>query len=171
MVPRTAPAAYGRPMARVVAAVVLTLVAALAGTAPAQARPDDRDGRIRWLGGTGYAGVQIVTSYPTAEDPYLHARFKRWGGEGQRKVRIGERHRKPGTHQMSHYSYTRPVRLQVGEKVVLSSERALPCEPEVDPIGIVAQMRVKLPGKPWTGWETWIVDDQRLLDCEEVLPD
>ena len=124
-----------------------------------------------WLGGTGYAGVQIVTSYPTAADPYLHARFKRWGGEGQRQVRMGERHKRRGTHQWGRYRYTDPMALQVGEKVVFTTERTLPCEPAVEPLGIVAQMRVKLPGEPWSRWETWISDDQRLLDCTEVLPD
>jgi hypothetical protein len=28
-------------------------------------------------------------------------------------------------------------------------------------------MRVKMPGKAWTRWETWIVEDDRLLDCSE----
>jgi hypothetical protein len=153
---------------RLVSALALILVAALAGTAPAAA---DKDDRIVWLVGTAYAGVRIDTSYPTAKDPYLHARFKRLGGEGQRQVRMGERWKKPGTHQWGRYHYTKPVKLQVGEKVVFTSEHALPCEPAVEPVGIVADMRVKMPGKPWSRWETWISDDQRLLDCEEVLPD
>ena len=105
-----------------------------------------------------------------AADPYLHARFKRVSGEGQRQVRMGERVKKPGTHQWGSYHYTKPVKLRVGEKVVFTSEHALPCEPAVEPVGIVADMRVKKPGKPWSRWETWIADDQRLLDCEEVLP-
>jgi len=155
-------------MKRLVAAAAVVLVAGLA--APSSAVESDRADRIVWLGSTWYAGVQIATSYPTADDPYLHAKFKRVGGEGQRQVRIGERHKKPGTHQWGHYVYTKPVKLAVGEKVVFTSKAALPCEPAVKPIGIVADMRVKMPGKPWSEWETWISDDQRLLDCTEVLP-
>ena len=155
-------------MQRVAICLTLTLVAALAGAAPADA---DKDGRIVWLAFTAYAGVRIDTSYPTAKDPYLHARFKRLAGEGQRQVRMGERVKKPGTHQWGRYHYTKPVKLQVGERVVFTSQHALPCEPAVEPVGIVADMRVRMPGKPWSRWETWISDDQRLLDCEEVLPD
>jgi hypothetical protein len=158
-------------MKRLVAAAVLLSAGALAAgnlaPPPAQAGSGDR---IVWLSITAYAGVQIATSYPTAEDPYLHARFKRLGGEGQRQVRMGERHKKPGTHQWGHYSYTDPVALQVGERVVFTSERSVPCEPAVEPVGIVAQMRVRTPGHAWSRWETWIADDQRLLDCAEVLP-
>jgi hypothetical protein len=152
---------------RLVIALAVILLTAGTGAAPAAA---DRADRIVWLGGTAYAGVRIDTSYPTVTDPYLHARFKRWGGEGQRQVRMGERWKKPGTHQWGSYHYTKPVKIQVGEKVVFSSEHALPCEPAVEPVGIVADMRVKFPGQPWSEWETWISDDQRLLDCEEVLP-
>jgi hypothetical protein len=155
-------------MKRFAIGLTLTLVAALAGAAPADA---DKDGRIVWLLPTFYAGVQIVTNYPSAADPYMRARFKRVAGEGQRQVRMGERVKKPGTHQWGPYHYTKPVKLAVGEKVVFTSEHALPCEPEIEPIGIVADMRVKMPGKPWSRWETWIAGDQRLLDCEEVLPD
>ena len=152
-----------------IALVVLTLVvSALAGAAPADA---DKDDGIVWLLPTFYAGVQIVTNYSSAADPYLRARFKRVAGEGQRQVRMGERVKKPGTHQWGPYHYTKPVKLAVGEKVVFTSEHALPCEPAIEPIGIVADMRVKMPGKPWSRWETWIAGDQRLLDCEEVLPD
>jgi hypothetical protein len=152
---------------RLVVAVALALVAALAGTPPAHAGRADG---IVWLGGTYYAGVQMVTSYPTADDPYLHARFKRVGGEGQRQVRMGERHKKAHSHQWGRYRYQQPVKLAVGEKVVFTSEASLPCEPAVEPVGIIVDMRVKKPGQPWSTWETWISDDQRLLDCEEVLP-
>jgi len=155
-------------MRHLVAAVALVTVAGLAAPAPAEA---GKDRPIVWLGVTWYRSVQIATSYPTKDDPYLHARFKRVAGEGQRQVRMGERTKKPGTHQWGRYHYTEPVKLRVGEKVVFTSEHALPCEPEVEPVGIVADMRVKLPGEPWSKWETWIADDQRLLDCEEVLPD
>jgi hypothetical protein len=151
---------------RLALALALALVVLTVAT-PAQAGKDDR---IVWLGVTWYRSVQIATSYPTVDDPYLHAKFKRVAGEGQRQVRMGERTKKPGTHQWGRYHYTKPVKLRVGEKVVFTSEHALPCEPAVEPVGIVADMRVKLPGKPWSKWETWIADDQRLLDCEEVLP-
>jgi hypothetical protein len=151
-------------------ALALAAAVLLAAGAPSSARPARAD-RIVWLLPTWYAGVQIVTSYPTVDDPYLHARFKRVGGDGQRQVRMGERHKKPGTHQWGRYHYTDPVKLGVGEKVVFTSKHSLPCEPAVEPVGIVADMRVKLPGKPWSTWETWISDDQRLLDCTEELPD
>jgi hypothetical protein len=156
-------------MQRFVIGITLVMVAALAGAAPAEAARDKDDG-IVWLLPTFYAGVQIVTSYPLVADPYLHARFKRVAGEGQRQVRMGERVKKPGTHQWGPYHYTKPVKLAVGEKVVFTSEHVLPCEPEIEPVGIVADMRIKMPGQPWSRWETWIADDQRLLDCTEVLP-
>ena len=147
--------------------LIFALVVALGGTSPAHAAEGDR---IVWLVPNWYAGVQMATSYPTAADPYLHARFKRVGGEGQRQVRMGERHKKPNSHQWGPYAYTKPVKLAVGEKVVFTTEASLPCEPAVEPVGITVDMRVKMPGKPWSKWETWITDDQRLLDCTEVLP-
>jgi hypothetical protein len=143
---------------------VLAMVAVLGPVAPVQAgqhRPID------WLIANWYAGVQMATSNASAADPHLHARFKRVGGEGQRQVRMGERHKKPDSHQWGPYEYTRPVKLLVGEKVVFTTEAALPCEPAVEPIGITLDMRVKMPGKAWTRWETWIVEDDRLLDCSE----
>jgi hypothetical protein len=149
---------------RVVAALALALVAALASTSPAHAGPD---GRITWLIPNWYAGVQMAASDPSESDPYLHARFKRVGGEGQRQVRMGERHKKPDSHQWTRYTYTRPVKLEVGEKVIFTTEATLPCEPAKQPVGIVMDMRIKQPGKPWSAWETWIVEDQILLLCDE----
>jgi hypothetical protein len=131
--------------------------------AAAAGRPD----RIDWLGVTWDAGVQMADSDPSASDPYLHARFKRVGGTGQRQVRMGERVKVPGTHHWGRYHYTRPVKLAVGEKVVFTTEHALPCEPAVEPVGIELQMRIKPQGKPWKRWVTWIATDQRLLDCSE----
>ena len=87
-------------MKRLAVVLTLALVAAFAGTSPAHAGGGDR---IAWLVPNWYAGVQMATSYPTAADPYLHARFKRVGGEGQRQVRMGERHKKPGSHQWGPY--------------------------------------------------------------------
>jgi hypothetical protein len=151
-------------MKRAVAALVLTLVAALVGAAPAQA---GKRQHIEWLVPNWFAGVQMATSNASATDPHLHARFKRVGGEGQRQVRMGERHKRPGSHQWGPYRYTKAVKLAVGEKVIFTTEAALPCEPAVEPIGIVLDMRVKMPGKPWSKWVTWITEDDRLLDCSE----
>jgi len=153
-----------RPATKVVIAVLLAVVAGVGGAAPVNAGQDDR---IDWLIPNWYAGVQMSDSYPSADDPYLHARFKRVGGEGQRQVRMGERHKKPGSHQWGPYRYTKPVKLLVGEKVVFTTERSLPCEPAKDPLGITLDMRVKMPGKAWSSWETWIATDQILLDCSE----
>ena len=62
-----------------------------------------------------------------AADPYLHARFKRVGGEGQRQVRMGERHKEAGVAPSGPEPYTKPVKLAVGEKVVFTTEASLPC--------------------------------------------
>jgi hypothetical protein len=148
---------------RAAAAVVLTLVAALASTAPALA---GKQRHIEWGIANWNAGVQMATSEPSATDPHLHVRFKRVGGEGQRQVRMGERHKVPGTHRWGPYRYTRAVKLQVGEKVVFTTKAALPCEPAKDPLGIAVDMRVKMPGKPWSDWESWIVEDHILLPCD-----
>jgi hypothetical protein len=149
---------------RLALGLVLAMITALGATAPAQAGPHHR---INWLIPNWYAGVQMAASDPTAADPYLHARFKRVGGEGPRQVRMGERHKKPGSHQWGPYEYTKPIKLLVGEKVVFTTERTLPCEPAKEPIGITLDMRVKIPGKAWTRWETWIAEDLILLDCSE----
>jgi hypothetical protein len=80
---------------------------------------------------------------------------------------MGERHKLPDSHQWEPYAYTKAVKLAVGEKVVFTTEATLPCEPAVEPVGITVDMRVKMPGKAWSRWETWITEDQRLLDCSE----
>ena len=113
------------------------------------------------------AGVQMTDSNPTALDPYVHARFKRVGGDGQRAVRMGERVKIPGTHRWGPYHYTKAVRLKVGQKVIFTTEHALPCEPAKDPVGIAMDMRIKQPGKAWGPWVTWSTSDNILLDCSE----
>ena len=150
-------------MKRLVTALCLTLVAAVAGAQPATAgeRPIDW-GIANWV-----AGVQMTTSFPTASDPQVHVRFKRVGGDGQRQVRMGERHKVEGSHRWTRYTYTRAVKLRVGQKVVFTTQRALPCEPAREPLGLVVDMRIKQPGKPWSAWQTWISEDHFLLDCAE----
>ncbi len=148
-----------------VIALVVALAGALAGAAPSATA--SRDDGIDWGISNWFAGVQMTTSFPSATDPHIHVRFKRVGGEGQRQVRMGERHKINGTHRWGPYRYTKAVKLQVGEKVVFTTKRALPCEPAKEPLGIVVDMRVKMPGKPWSAWETWISEDHILLDCSE----
>jgi hypothetical protein len=149
-------------MKRVLVALALLLIATVVAAPGARAGRADR---IAWLIPNWYAGVQMVTSDPSAADPHLHVRFKRVGGEGQRQVRMGERHKVAGSHQWGPYAYTKAVKLAVGEKVVFTTVAALPCEPAKEPIGTSVDMRVKMPGKPWSAWETWIVEDDFLLDC------
>jgi hypothetical protein len=150
-------------MKRLVAALALTLVAVAASASTATAG-DSR--RIDWGVANWVAGVQMTTSFPSATDPHLHVRFKRVGGEGQRQVRMGERHKIPGTHRWGHYKYTRAVKLAIGEKVVFTTKAALPCEPAKEPLGITVDMRVKKQGKPWSAWESWIVENHILLPCD-----
>jgi hypothetical protein len=150
-------------MKRLVAALALTLVAVAASASTATAG-DSR--RIDWGVANWVAGVQMTTSFPSASDPHVHVRFKRVGGEGQRQVRMGERHKIPGTHRWGHYQYTRAVKLAVGEKVVFTTKAALPCEPAKEPLGITVDMRVKKQGKPWSAWESWIVENHILLPCD-----
>jgi hypothetical protein len=151
-------------MKRLAAILALVLTATVAATSPATPRTHRH---IDWGLSTWVAGVQMTTSFESAADPYLHARFKRVGGEGQRQVRMGERHKRPGTHQWGPYTYTKAVKLQVGQKVVFTTEAALPCEPAKAPVGITLDMRIKKPGKAWGQWETWISEDHRLLSCDE----
>ena len=75
--------------------LTLSLVAALAGAPPADADKDDRIVGLLQLGRRRADRHQLSA----ATDPYLHVRFKRVGGEGQRQVRMGERHKMTGTHQ------------------------------------------------------------------------
>jgi|SRR3954468_10663596 hypothetical protein len=149
-------------MKRLVAASVLTLVAALAGAAPATA---GNHRHIDWFLSTWAAGVQMTDSDPSASDPHLHARFKRVGGDGQREVRMGERVKIPGTHRWGPYVHTKSVRLGIGQKVIFTTEHALPCEPAKEPVGIAMNMRIKPPGKGWGPWVTWSTSDQIRLDC------
>ncbi|HRD62197.1 MAG TPA: hypothetical protein PLZ93_13865 [Nocardioides sp.] len=155
-------------MTRLTTAVVLLVAVLTAGLvgppSPAGAAPA-RAERIDWIGANWAAGVQMYDSEPSATDPYLHARFKRVGGDGQRKVRIGERWWKPDQKRWSGYHYSKPVRLAVGDKVVFTTEHALPCEPAKRPVGMVLQMRIKPAGKDWKPWVTWSSVDQILLDC------
>jgi hypothetical protein len=145
--------------------VALALVTASVVTmSPAQAGDQ---GHIDWGIANWNAGVQMTTSFPSATDPHLHVRFKRVGGEGQRQVRMGERHKVQGTHQWGPYKYTKAVKLEVGQKVVFTTKAALPCEPAKEPLGISVDMRVKMPGKAWSNWESWIVEDHILLPCDE----
>ncbi|WP_028652861.1 hypothetical protein [Nocardioides halotolerans] len=150
-------------MERLVAGLALALVAVLPGAQPAAAG----DRHIDWGIANWVAGVQMTTSFPSATDPHVHVRFKRVGGNGQRQVRMGERHKLEGSHRWSPYSYAKPVKLRVGEKTVFTTDGALPCEPAKEPLGLVVDMRIKKPGKAWSRWETWISEDHFLLDCTE----
>jgi hypothetical protein len=145
-------------LAGLLALTIATLVAP-----PAYAGKDDG---IDWGIANWVAGVQMTTSFPSAADPHIHVRFKRVGGEGQRQVRMGERHKIPGTHQWGPYTYTKAKKLAVGEKVIFTTEAALPCEPAKEPLGITVDMRIKAQGKSWGKWQTWIREDHRLLPCD-----
>ena len=49
----------------------------------------------------------------------MHVRFKRVGGEGQRQVRMGERHKKPDSHQWEPYTYAKSgVSIAAGNALV-----------------------------------------------------
>jgi hypothetical protein len=150
-------------MERLLAMLVIGLTAIVATTSPATA---GQHRHIDWGVADWVAGVQMTTSFPSATDPHVHARFKRVGGQGQRQVRMGERHKIAGTHRWGPYRYTKAVKLQVGQKVVFTTERALPCEPAKEPLGIVVDMRVKQPRRAWSDWETWIAEDHILLSCD-----
>jgi hypothetical protein len=151
-------------MNRLAAALALVLVAAVTGTSPSSARATDG---IDWGISNWVAGVQMTTSFPSVTDPHLHVRFKRVGGEGQRQVRMGERDKVEGSHHWAPYRYTGAVKLQVGEKVVFTTERAVPCAPPKEPLGISVEMRIKAPGKAWSRWVTWIREDHILPDCND----
>jgi hypothetical protein len=155
-------------MKRVFVALALALVLTAAVAAPsAPSAAAAGSGRIDWFLTNWAAGVQMTDSTPSASDPYVHARFKRVGGDGQRAVRMGERVKIPGTHRWGPYHYTKAVRLKVGQKVIFTTKHALPCEPAKDPVGIAMDMRIKPPGKPWGPWVTWSTSDNILLDCSE----
>ncbi len=146
------------------AVLALLLTAAATGAPGAQAAPAPS---IDWGISNWVAGVQMSTSFPSATDRQVHVRFKRVGGDGQRQVRMGERVKEPGSHRWTPYAFTRPAKLQVGEKLVLTTVGALPCEPAKAPLGVRLDMRIKQPGEPWGRWVTWISDDNLLLDCTE----
>lgn len=145
---------------------LVTLVAALVAALLAVASPATagKDEGIVWSVADWAAGVQMYTSEPSATDPRIHAKFNRVGGEGLREVRVGERHKVPGTHHWGPYTYS-TKRLAVGERYVFTTEAALPCEPAKEPVGVTLDMRIKPPGKPWRDWQTWITGDYILLDC------
>jgi hypothetical protein len=147
--------------------VALALVLTAAVAAPSGPAAAAGPGRIDWFLTNWAAGVQMTDSNPTALDPYVHARFKRVGGDGQRAVRMGERVKIPGTHRWGPYHYTKAVRLKVGQKVIFTTEHALPCEPAKAPVGITMDMRIKQPGKAWGPWATWSTSDNIRLDCSE----
>ena len=149
-------------MKRLVATIGLALVAVVASAPSAHA---GKDRRIDWGAANWAAGVEMYVSEPSATDPHIHVRFKRVAGAGLREVRMGEREKVPGTHHFGPYRYTEPVRLKVGQKVVFTTEGALPCEPARDPVGVTIDMRIKPPGQPWHHWQTWVSSDWLLLDC------
>jgi hypothetical protein len=142
----------------------LTLAVTVAWTTPALAGGSRN---VDWGPANWSAGVQMYLSEPSATDLHVHVRFKRVGGEGLREVRMGEREKVAGTHHYGPYRYTHPVRLDVGEKVVFTTEGALVCEPAKAPVGVTIDMRIKQPGRPWGRWVTWVSADDRLLDCDQ----
>jgi hypothetical protein len=148
-----------------IAAVLTTLTAMVLGIAPS-ATAGGNDG-IDWGVANWAAGVQMYDSEPSATDPHVHVRFKRVGGAGEREVRMGERHKLPDSHRFGAYSYTEPVRLEVGQKVVFTTEGALPCEPAKEPMGVKLDMRIKPPGRPWSHWVTYVYSDWFLMDCSD----
>jgi hypothetical protein len=151
-------------MKRLVVALAFVLTAAVAApSGPVAAAAGSA--RINWFLTNWAAGVQMTDSDPSAADPYVHVRFKRVGGDGQRLVRMGERVKVPGTHRWGRYRYTKPVRLKVGQKVIFTTKHALPCEPAKAPVGITMDMRIKPPGKAWGPWVSWSTSDYILLDC------
>ena len=127
-----------------------------AGTSSAQQVPG-----LDWEYSNDARQVLMQDTEPTAADPYVHVRFKRYGGEGQRQVRIAERHKSP----TKAFHYSKAVKLQVGQKVVFTTEGFLPCEPARDPLQVDKQMRIKLPGKPWQEWVTWSSSTQFIMEC------
>jgi hypothetical protein len=149
-------------MRRLVVLLALLLPALAAAPATAGGHSGIDWGPANWA-----AGVQMYTSDPSATDPYIHVRFKRVGGVGQRQVKMGEREKVEGSHRWGRYHFTRPEKLAVGRKVVWTTKSALPCEPAREPVGVVLQMRIKQPGKGWSAWTNWVSEDYFLLDCTD----
>ncbi len=139
------------------AALVGALVAVVLPAGPASAQPAGRD----WLWANDARQVAMHETDPTAADPYVHVKFKRYGGEGQRQVRILEQQRRPTTP----VRYSKAVKLLVGEKVVFTTKGSMPCEPEKRPLRVDLQLRFKLPGKPWERWITWTSSTHVLMEC------
>jgi hypothetical protein len=146
-------------MKSLVVATALLLAAAVAGpSSPAAAQ---RAERYDWQWSNDARQVVMHDTEPTAADPHVHVKFKRHGGEGQRQVRIAERHKRPTTK----FHYSRAVKLQVGERVVFTTKGFLPCEPARDPLQVDKQMRIKLPGQPWQEWVTWSSSTIFIMEC------
>jgi hypothetical protein len=150
---------------RLAVALLTLVVLAVVPLSVAAGSAAPRDNGIDWGPANWAAGMQMYISEPSQTDPHVHVRFKRVAGEGQRQVRMGERHKVPDSHQWAPYTYTRAVRLTVGQKVVFTTEGALPCEPAKEPLGVTLDMRVKMQGKAWSHWQTWVADDIFLMDC------
>lgn len=148
-------------MKRFVVLVVLSLLSAAflsGGTSSAQSAAHND-----WEWSNQGRQVLIQDTEPTAADPRVHVKFKRYGGDGQRQVRILERQMRPATPWIVH----KPEKLQIGEKAVFTTEGVLPCEPAKRPLVVLEQMRVKIPGKPWEHWVTWVSRTDVILDCTE----
>ena len=145
-------------MKRLVAVLALALAAAvLPSSGPAAAA------RYDWSEPTDYRQVLFSQSNPSAHDLHLHFKFKRYGGKGLREVRIRERAGNPVRSWYTHPA----VRLEKGEKAVFTTKAAMACEPALQPVQYDMQMRIRLPGKPWSDWLGYIGGANRILDCDE----
>ena len=148
-------------------AVLLVLAVALVGAAPPGPATAGRDDGIDWGVANWAAGVQMYTSEPSATDRHVHVRFKRVGGQGQRQVRLAERHWLKSQKRWSRWTRHGPTKLAVGGKVVYTTDASLPCEPRKQPLGVRLDMRIKPPGMAWKAWTTWVASDWYLLDCSQ----
>jgi hypothetical protein len=141
--------------------VVLALVLTSAAAGPAGSAASTP--RLDWGFSNDARQVLMKDTEPTAADPHVHVKFKRYGGKGQRQVRIVERQMNPATP----WHKSDRVKLKKGEKAVFTTVGSLPCEPAKRPLQVKEQMRIKLPGEPWRGWVTWSLTSYVLLDCTE----
>ena len=146
-------------------AFVLALLLSVALLGPPGPATAARGDRIEWDIPNWAAGVQMATSNPTETDPHVHGRFKRVGGDGQRQVRMAERHWRKDVKRWSRWRYHGPVKLAVGEKVVFTTDVAMVCEPRKQPVSVRLSMRIKPQGKAWKPWQTWIATDLYLMEC------
>ncbi len=138
--------------------VALALTAAvLLPSGPAAAE------RYDWFPSGDYSQVVFSQTEPSAHDLHLHFKFKRYGGKGLREVRIRERAGNPVQAWYTHPA----VRLEKGEKAVFTTRAAMACEPALQPVQYDMQMRVRMPGKPWSDWLGYIGGANRILDCVE----